>query len=156
MNIGVNIVIGVVVLLWILSRQVQKRSVREDRKPTALLILLVLGVLQLTTFFKDNAATSSVILLLVLSFVLAAGFGVIRAYTVHLWRADGQLWRQGNWLTVVLWLVAIGLHIGLDFVIDGAGAAKGLSSASLMLYIAVSFGAQRLVVQSRAAHAVHA
>jgi hypothetical protein len=152
-NVGINIVIGVVVLLWILSRQVQKRSVREDRRPTALLILLVLGVLQLTTFFKDNAATTSVVLLLVLSFVLAAGFGVIRAYTVRLWRADGQLWRQGNWLTVALWLAAIELHIGLDFLIDGAGSAKGLSGASLMLYIAVSFGAQRLVVQSRAAHA---
>jgi hypothetical protein len=155
-NIGVNIVIGLAVLVWILLRQVQQRSVREDRKPTALLILLVLGVLQLTTFFKGNAATTTVVLPLVLSFVLAAVFGVIRAYTVRLWRADGQLWRQGTWLTVVLWLVAIGLHIGLDYAIDGTGAAKGLSSASLMLYIAVSFGAQRLVVQSRAAHVVHA
>jgi hypothetical protein len=154
---GVNIVIGLVVLLWLLSRQVQKRQVREDRKPTVMLVLLVLGVIQLADFFKGSAsATTTVVLLLVASFVLAAVFGVIRAYTVHLWRADGQLWRQGTWLTVVLWIVAIGIHIGMDFVIDGNGAAKGLSGASIMLYLAVSLGAQRLVVQSRANHVVHA
>ena len=152
-----NIAIGLVVLLWVLSKQVQKRPVREDRKPTILLVLLVLGVIQLADFFKGGpSATATVILLLVASFVLAAGFGVVRAYTVRLWRADGQLWRQGTWVTVVLWILAIGIHLGLDYAIDGSGAAKGLSGASIMLYLAVSLGAQRLVVQSRANHVVHA
>jgi hypothetical protein len=150
----VNIVIGLVVLAWLLSRQVQKRLVREDRKPTVLLILLVLGVIQLGTFFKSVPLTTGLVLLLIVSMVLAAGFGVVRAYTVRLWRADGQLWRQGTWLTLVLWLVAIGSHIGLDALIEGVGDAKGIGTASIMLYLAVSLGAQRLVVQSRANHVV--
>ena len=150
MNYAVNIVIGLVVLAWLLSRQVQKRLVKEDRKPTVLLILLVLGIVQLASYFKSAASDNAVVLLLIGSLVLAAGFGVVRAYTVRLWRADGQLWRQGTWLTVVLWLVAIGSHIGLDFVIEGAGEAKGLSSASILLYLAVTLGAQRAIVQSRA------
>jgi hypothetical protein len=152
-----NLVIGLVVLVWLLSRQVQKRLVREDRRPTVMLVLLVVGVIQLANFFKGGvSATTTVILLLVASFVLAAVFGVIRAYTVRLWRVDGQLWRQGTWVTLVLWVVAIGIHLGLDYAIDGVGAAKGLSSASILLYLAVTLGVQRLVVQSRANHVVHA
>lgn len=152
MNSSVNILIGIVVVAWILWRQTQKRPVREDRKPTVLLILLVLGVLQLSSFFKSASSTALVIGLLVGNLVLAAGFGVVRGYTVRLWRQDGQLFRQGTWLTIVLWLAGIGVHIGLDALIDSS--AKGLGSASILLYLAVSLGTQRLVVQSRANHAV--
>lgn len=148
MDSSVNIIIGLVVLAWVLWRQTQRRLVREDRKPTVLLVLLVLGVLALGAYFKSAPATGFAIALLAGSLVLAAGFGVVRGYTVRLWRQDEQLWRQGTWLTIVLWLVAIGSHIGLDVLIDGG--AKGLGSASILLYLAVSLGAQRLVVQSRA------
>ncbi|MFE0022819.1 hypothetical protein [Amycolatopsis sp. NPDC059021] len=152
-----NIVIGLVVLAWLLSRQVQKRLVREDRKPIVLLILLALGLVQLGVFLKVSAAPSTgIVLLLVVSLLVATAFGVIRAYTVRLWRSEGQLWRQGTWLTMGLWLAAIGVHIGLDFLIDGAATAKGVGSASLLLYVAMSLGAQRLVVQSRANRVAHA
>jgi hypothetical protein len=145
---SVNILIGLVVLAWLLWRQTQKRLVREDRRPTVLLILLVLGVVQLSAYLKTTSTSATVILLLVGSLVLAAGFGVVRAHSVKLWRQDGQLWRQGTWLTIVLWVVAIGVHIGLDVLFDSS--AKGLSGASILLYLAVSLGVQRFVVQSRA------
>ena len=45
-------------------------------------------------------------------------------------------------------LVAIGVHIGLDALFDGT--VKGLGAGSILLYLAVSLGVQRLVVQSRA------
>ncbi len=156
MNYAVNIVIGLAVLAWLLARQIQARLVREDRKPTVLLILLVLGVVQVSTFFTSAPSNSGVVLLLAASLVLAGIFGVVRGYTVRLWRAEGQLWRQGTWLTITLWLVAIGSHVGLDFLLEDAGAAKGLSGASILLYLAVSLGAQRLIVQSRANNVVHA
>ncbi|MEC3978833.1 hypothetical protein [Amycolatopsis sp. H20-H5] len=156
MNSSVNILVGLVVLVWLLSRQVQKRLVQQDRKPAVLLILLVLGALQLTTLFKDSRPDATVIVLVVVSLAIAAGFGVVRAYTVKLWRADGQLWRQGTWVTLVLWIAAIGIHFGMDFVIDGASGTKGIGSASILLYLAVSLGAQRLVVQSRASRLIRA
>jgi uncharacterized membrane protein len=151
-NSSVNLLIGLVVLALLMWRQTRKRPVREDRKPTVLLILLVLGVLQLSTYFKSASSSTLVIGLLAGSFVLGAGFGVLRGYTVRLWRQDGQLFRQGTWLTIALWVVAFGVHIGLDTLIDGN--AKGLSSGSILLYLAISLGAQRLVVQSRANRAV--
>jgi hypothetical protein len=44
--------------------------------------------------------------------VLAAVFGAIRAATTHVWLEGGQPWRQGNWLTAVLWVVSIAAHLG--------------------------------------------
>lgn len=148
MSTSANIVFGLAVLAWLLWRQLQKRLVREDRRPVVLLVLLVLGILQLSTYLKTASTSVTVILLLVASLVLAAGFGVVRALSVRLWRQDGQLWRQGTWITAGLWLVAIGVHIGLDALFDGT--VKGLGAGSILLYLAVSLGVQRLVVQSRA------
>lgn len=150
MNNVTNIGIAVLVLAFVLARQLQKRSVREDSRPVVLLILVVLGVIELGQFVKAHPVNATGVAMLAASLVVAAVFGVIRARTIRLWREDGVLYRQGNALTVVLWLVAIGVHFGADVLIDDSGAAKGLSSAALLLYIAVSFGVQRVVVQSRA------
>lgn len=148
-----SIVIGLAVLLLLIWRQVQKRSVKEDSRPTLMLILGVVGLIELVTYFKGNTGVgSTAMLMLAASLVLAAGFGAIRAYSVRLWREDGTLWRQGGVLTVVLWLVTIGVHFGADFLIDRSGGAKGLAEAALVLYLAVSLGVQRLVVSSRATH----
>jgi FtsH-binding integral membrane protein len=149
MNNLTSIGIGVLILLVILFRQVQKRSVREDSRPLLLLVLLAVGVVQLGQFISGHPVNATGIAMLAASLVAAAVFGVLRAYTVRLWREGGTLYRQGNWLTVLLWLVAIGVHFGADVLIDHSGSAKGLSSAAITLYIAVSFGVQRLAVGSR-------
>jgi hypothetical protein len=145
-----SIVIGAAVLLLLLTRQVQKRTVKEDSRPTLFLILTVIGVIDLVQFLGAHPANGTAIGMIVASLVLAAGFGALRAYTVRLWREDGVLYRQGTVVTLLLWLVAIGVHFGADVLIDGTGSAKGLSSAALLLYIAVSLGVQRFVVGSRA------
>jgi hypothetical protein len=145
-----SIGIAVLILVFVLARQVQKRSVREDSRPVVLLVLLVIGVVELVQFVDRHPVNGTGVAMLVASLVAAAGFGAIRAYTVRLWREDGVLYRQGGVLTVLLWLVAIGVHFGADLLIDHSGSAKGLSSAALLLYIAVSFGVQRVIVRSRA------
>lgn len=150
MNNTASIAIAVLVLLFVLARQVQKRTVREDSRPILLLVLLVVGVIELVQFADHNPISGSAITMLIASLVLAAAFGAVRAYTVRLGREDGVLYRQGNVVTVLLWLVSIGVHFGADVLIDGSGAAKGLASTTLLLYIAISFGVQRVVVQSRA------
>jgi hypothetical protein len=149
-NTVTDIAIGIAVLGLILFRQVRKQPVREDR---ALLfgILLVVGVVELVRFVQSHPVNGTGIGMLLASLIVAAVFGAIRAYTVRLWRENGTLYRQGNLLTVLLWLVAIGAHFGADVLIDHSGSAPGLASTALTLYVAVSFGVQRLVVQARAA-----
>ena len=143
-----EIVIGVAVVLLLLARQVQKRSVREDSRPIIFLVLAVVGLFEAGQFVKAHPVGSEAILLTVGSLVLAAVFGVLRAFTVRLWREDGKLYRQGNVLTIVLWLVSIGTHFGVDALIDGS--AKGLSTSTLLLYLAVTLGVQQIVVRYRA------
>lgn len=149
-NSVASIVVGVLVLGFVVFRQLRKRPVREDGRPTLLLVLGVLGVVDLVQFLDAHPVHATGIATLAASLVLAAGFGVARAYTVRLWRENGTLYRQGTVITLVLWLVGIAVHFGADALIDGSGAAKGLASAALVLYIAVTFGVQWTAVRSRA------
>ena len=84
------------------------------------------------------------------SFVLAAGLGAARAATVHLWVQDGQAWRKGNWLTGTLWVVSLAAHFGLDYLIDPHSPDGGIAGASLLLFLAVTFTVQRVIMQARA------
>jgi hypothetical protein len=84
------------------------------------------------------------------SLVIAAVFGALRAATVHVWVDGGQAWRKGNWLTAVLWVVSLGIHLGYDYLVDGKGAESGVGSASLLLYLAVTFAIQGFILQARA------
>lgn len=56
---------------------------------------------------------------------------------------EGRLARQGTWVTVVLWLVTVPLHLGLDTV-------NGVGQASLMLYVGLTLGVQQILVVRRA------
>ena len=82
--------------------------------------------------------------------MLALVFGVLRALTTRIWQQDGSAWSQGNWLTAVLWIAALGAHLGYDALLDHHHGTAGLGDATVLLYLAVSLGAQRLVVMQRA------
>jgi hypothetical protein len=131
--------------------------------------VLVLGVLglgetaaflfgqqQFTGFAKGHSQhlalhvpdAGAVIAAAVGSLVLAAVMGAARAPSERLWRQDGQVWRQGTALTVVLWLLSLGLHLGYDAVV--ARGAGGFGDATIMLYFAVSVAAQRVTLSVRA------
>jgi hypothetical protein len=92
--------------------------------------------------------------ILVLSLAVGAVFGFLRAQVTAVWRGDdGVLVRQGNAVTVVLWIIGLALHIGIDLVLRRTTtAADQLGSVSLLLYLAVTVAAQRWVVTGKAAH----
>jgi hypothetical protein len=69
---------------------------------------------------------------------------------VRVWVDGGQAWRQGSWLTALLWIISLGVHLGYDYLVDGKGSQAGLGSASLLLYLGVTFTIQRLILQARA------
>jgi hypothetical protein len=82
--------------------------------------------------------------------VLGAVFGAIRAMTVRLWFGGGQALRQGTWLTLLLWIVSLGVHLGYDYLVLGHGSLSGLGNATLILYFAITYTIQRLILQARA------
>jgi hypothetical protein len=144
-----NLAIGLLVLVYILIRQLQARPATADiRLP---LILAVVGLVQLAQFLHRGSHGTEIIAVLIGSFVIAAAFAGVRAATVHVWvDHKGHAWRQGNWFTAVLWVVSLAIHLGYDYLVDGRGANAGLGAATLLLYCAITYTIQRLIVQARA------
>lgn len=114
------------------------------------LILGIIGLIEVTNYLQKNHLGRTAIVALVGSLVLAAALGAARAATVHLWLQDGQPWRQGNWLTGLLWVVSLAAHFGLDYLIDPHSPNGGVGGASILLYLAITYTIQRLIVLARA------
>jgi hypothetical protein len=143
-SVAFDLVVGVLVLLFLLYRQLRVRAVRSSMVLPAVLALL--GLYELREYAGPHPLSHMTIAILVFSLlVFAIGLGAARAWTIKLWVASGQVLRQGTWVTVVLWLVAVGLHLAVD-------SATKVGSASLILYLGLSLGAQQLALQWRARH----
>jgi hypothetical protein len=141
----VDLLIGIAVLALLVVRQLQVRPVHANfRLP---LILAIIGVVELTQYLKHNHHTGTIFAVLAGSLVLAAITGAIRAMTVRVWIDAGQALRQGTWITALLWVVSLGVHLGYDYLVDGK---SGLGSASLVLYFAVTYTIQRFILQAKA------
>jgi hypothetical protein len=144
-----DVVIGVVVLALLIVRQLRTRQVNSSGW-RIVVILAVLGVVQASQFLRTSHPDGGTYAALAGSLVLAAGFGALRASTVRLWTKDGQVWQKGNWLTALLWAIALGAHLGFDYLIAPGHGKQDIGTATVVLYLAVSFGIQRLIVDQRA------
>jgi hypothetical protein len=139
---ALGLVVGLVVLALLLYRQLRVRAVRSTLVLPGVLALL--GLFDLNSYVSHHPLSTTAGATLVFSLlVFAIGLGVARAWTVRLWVAGGQAMRQGTWLTVVLWLVAVGLHLAVD-------SRSKVGAASLLFYLGLSLGAQQLAVRWRA------
>lgn len=134
-----SIVLSVAVLAFILYRQLQVR--RAAPRMVLPLVLLVLGVAGLEQGSTRLTAAKLGILIALLA-LDAVGLGALRAWTVKLWRDGQDMLRQGTWVTVVLWLVGLGIHLAVD-------AVAHIPGSSTLLYLGVTFLAQQLVLQLR-------
>lgn len=137
-----SLVLGLAVLALLLYRQLRPRGVRTS--PILPVVLLVLGLAELDGFAAKHPLTPLESGLLAMSLIVfAIGLAGVRAFTVRIFLEGGRLMRQGTWVTVAIWLVAVGLHLGVD-------AVNGVGEASLLLYLGLALGTQQLVVQWRA------
>jgi hypothetical protein len=142
--------LGLVVLAYVVARQRRVRPVPRRLHLKGPIFLGILGIVEFSSFANDHSLSSSVFWLVVLSLVVGGGvLGAIRAYTVKIWTADNMVLRQGTWLTVALWFVSVGLHFASDWGIDNLKAPSGLASATLLLYLAITYGAQTAIVFAR-------
>ena len=143
------LVIGVAVLGLLIFRNLRAQPVRQLNQ-RLFIILGVIGLIEAYQYLSQHHAGSTGVLALVGSLVLATVFGVIRAMTVRVWMKDGQPWSQGNVLTAVLWIVALGAHLGYDAILSAHKDISGLGDATVLLYLAVSLAVQRVVIVTRA------
>ena len=149
-----NLIIGILVLALVLSRQLMTRRLSESYRLS--LILAVIGIVEFVEFLNGHPGDDGGIAAAVVgSLVLAAAFGAARAPTVRVWREDGQLLRKGTWLTAALWVLALAAHLGYDYLVAGhiTGENNGgnVGGATVLLYLVVSLTVQRFVLLNRVA-----
>ncbi|HEY0279785.1 MAG TPA: hypothetical protein VGC32_16100 [Solirubrobacterales bacterium] len=144
-----GLLIALVLLGWLLWRQLQVRELRRDRGYLLPLIVAAIGMFEVVRYGEDHPLGASGIALLAASLVVAAAFGAIRATTVRLWVDDGRLLRQGTLITAALWLIAIAVHLAGDRVIAPHDADR-IGAVSLLLYLGVSLAVQRAALGERA------
>ena len=147
---ALDIILGVLVLGLVVYRQLVARPINA-RGLRLLVVLAVIGVVETVNYLQKYHGGPGTYAALGGSLVLAAVCGVLRAGTVRIWSQDGQVWSKGNWLTAGLWIIAIAVHLGYDaLVARGHGSGGDVGTATIVLYLAVSLGVQRLVSQYRA------
>ncbi len=142
------LVIGVAVLGLLIYRQLVARPVQGSQR--VMLILVIIGLIEAAQYWQRVHAGSAAIVALGGSLVLAAIFGAARAATVRIWLQNGQAWMKGNALTAVLWVAAVGAHLGYDYLVGRDKGIGGLGDATVLLYLVVSLAVQRVIVTMRA------
>lgn len=145
----VDILLGLAVLALIIYRQLRSQPVNASAL-RLIAILLIIGLIQTVQFLNKYHAHPLTYAAIVGSLVLAGIFGALRASTVRLWLQDGAAWSKGDWLTAVLWIASLVAHLGYDFVVWRGPGVRGLGTATIVLYLAVTLGFQRILVLQRA------
>jgi hypothetical protein len=148
-----DLVIGVALLAWVLSRQLVTRRLSESYRLSV--ILTVIGIIEFASFLRGHPRDDGAIVAAVVgSLVLAAAFGTVRALTIRVWRENGQLLRRGTWLTAVLWIASLAAHLGYDYLVAGHIAGKNggsVGNATIVLYLVVTLTVQRFILLNRVA-----
>ncbi|URZ17487.1 hypothetical protein [Clostridium felsineum] len=143
MNQYSYLIIGILLILLIFYNQIRVRQVRQDMKLTLPIIMFILGVLNFKSYISTNSLTTMALLSIAISFsVLAFGMAAIRAYTVKLWSDNNIIYRKGTWLTIVLWIISIALHIILNKI-------GHIGQSTSLIYFAITFTVQSFIVQNR-------
>jgi 4-hydroxybenzoate polyprenyltransferase len=153
MNTVITVIISLIVLGFILSRQLREQPIKEDRGFQLPILLCVFGLLEIATSFEaeTKGLTFLSVILLLVGLFSGAIFGWIRAKNTHLWYDKGQLMRQGNVITIVLWVVGIGLHLGLESFSGHINpASASITNTSILLYLGISLAVQRYITLQRA------
>ena len=145
------VALDVVVVAWLLWRQLKVRRVWPRLTLRLAAILGVIGLVELLTYAGSHHVSGEALGVLTLSFVVGAvALGALRALTVKIWRAGPVVLRQGTWLTMGLWALSLALHFSAGAWIDSIHGQGGVVSASLLLWLGITYGVQNAVVHRRA------
>lgn len=156
MNNTTSALIGLAIVALLIPRQLRARPMRKSAPLILLGVLTVLGVAAMAFGVKSvttqHPLSTTTLALVCLSFVVAAAFGVVRALTMQVWRDPaGEALCKGTAITVVLWLVSMVVHFGMDAWIDHSAKAGVLGFSTIYLYLAITLGIQATMVRRRAA-----
>ncbi len=142
--------LGALILVLVLLRQVRVRPVPRVFQPRLPVVIGVIGLFEMISYAGNHHVSSSAWLWVLATMVIGAlGFGILRGLSMRVWSGNSWVLRQGNAITMALWLVSLLIHFVGDTEQSHAGAA-GLEGASFLLYLGVTLAVQNYVVYRRA------
>jgi len=142
--------LGTVILILVLLRQVRVRPVPRVFQPRLPLVIGVIGLFEMFSYAGNHHVSGTAWGWVIGTLLIGGlGLGVLRGLSMRVWAGDGWVLRQGNALTMGLWLVSLVVHFLGDAGGDHAGAA-GLEGASFLLYLGLTLAVQYYVVYRRA------
>ena len=140
--------LAVVVFFIVRQRRSDRFSDRSLLFPAGLGIY---GLILLVDTSEHHALSIASAVLLVLSALASIGFGVIRGRTIELFERSGELWERASWTTIgVGWGGLLVTRVVLIGVAAGIGAKVAASPTSIPVMLAITLGAQMIVVRERA------
>jgi hypothetical protein len=141
-----TVVIVVLALGWVISRNLKGRFVATDKPYRLPLILLVIGAVE---FGRAHPAITPVAVLVIgADLLLSAALGAARGYSIGLSTRDGYLYQRGGVPTLLLWALSIAVRVGLEIAARGLGAGTA-ATATVLLTFGISLIVQAFVLQSR-------
>jgi hypothetical protein len=141
---------GLAVVVFFIVRQRRSDRFRE-RSLLFPIGLGIYGAVLLTDTSKHHAISIASAVLLVLSAVASIGFGVVRGRGIELFMRGGELWERASWTSIgVGWGGLLLTRVALIGVATAIGARVAASPTSIPLMLAITLGAQMIVVRQRA------
>jgi hypothetical protein len=142
--------LGALILVLVLLRQVRVRPVPRVYQPRLPIVIGVIGLFEMLSYAGSHHVSSTAWLWVLGTLAVGGiGLGVLRGLSMRVWPGNGWVLRQGNAITMALWLVSLLVHFVGDNGQSHAGAA-GLEGASFLLYLGVTLSVQYYVVYRRA------
>src|SRR5277367_3952040 len=142
--------LGALILVLVLLRQVRVRPVPRIYQPRLPMVIGVIGLFEMLSYGGSHHVSSTAWLWVLGTLAVGGiGLGVLRGLSMRVWPGNGWVLRQGNAITMALWLVSLLVHFVGDNGQSHAGAA-GLEGASFLLYLGVTLSVQYYVVYRRA------
>lgn len=143
---AVTILIAALLLVFIIYQQLRTRPINPRQLVVLPAFLAFLGIVNLNQHPPSSAAAATV---LGVSVVTALVFGVARGITTQIWWSEGQLLRKGSTVTLLLWIVGIGLRLVVAVVARREGVANNVTTGEIPFFLGVTLAAQNLVIWYR-------
>ncbi len=147
---AIYVIGGLAIVVFFIVRQRRSDRFRE-RSLLFPIALGIYGIVLLTSTEEHIAVSVASSVLLVLSAAASLGFGVIRGRTIELFERGGELWERASWTTIgVGWGGLLLTRVALIAGAAAVGAKLAASPTSIPLMLAITLGAQMIVVKQRA------
>jgi hypothetical protein len=136
-------VVGVLVLIPVLLRQIRAVPVPRTYTPRLPVVLGVVGLFAMSSYAGDHHVTSSDWAWVAGTLVGAVVLGALRGVSMRVWDTNGWVLRQANVVTMALWLGTLVLQFAGD-------ATTALVGASFLIFLGLTMASQRYVEFRRA------